>query len=121
MTPQTYNFIEENAIKRGTLWERVLYWKNPDGTPVDLTGFGAQMDIRKRQGSTLIARLDTDDASIVFDELLGKMTLRMPPSVSSTIAAGSYAYDYLVRTGVDSVYALLQGEIEVQPTITDIN
>lgn len=93
-----------------------------DGTPVDLTGFTAMMQVRQTPtNEEVVVELSTDNGRITFPEPTeGKMQLYIPADVTAALAAPfAGVYDCLL-TSVDNIVArVLQGPAIVSPGVTN--
>jgi hypothetical protein len=127
-----FNITGDYAIKRGSEWYFLVNWNSREGdvdTPVNLANASARMEIRRREGDTVIAEFDSDNDSssilgeIIIDPDLGTLLLHAPFAYTELMTAGDYEYDLeitLTDTAGDTVrFALLEGEIEIKPNITE--
>lgn len=113
-------------IERGVSWSLPLTWKNPDGTPVDLTGFSARMEIRAGQSDNpgaLALALDSAPAAgsgaIALGGAAGTITPALTPSQAESLAAGTdYCYDLKLTSGGGDVYRPIYGTVTVSEEVT---
>lgn len=90
--------------KRGDTWDLVLHWRQPDGTPMDLTGCTARMQVRDA-ARALVASPTT----ITLDAAAGTVTVSFSPAITRGIAPGEY------RTDVELLWA--DGRVRSSPTL----
>lgn len=106
------------TIDQGADLDRLLTWTDSDGTPIDLTGWAARMEIRSKPGGSLYAAFDTDDGSIVLGDAAG--TIRITASAATT-SAWTWArgvYDLELTDGAGKVTRLIQGSVTLTPEVT---
>ena len=88
-----------------------------DTTPWNLTGYTGTMTVRPFTGSsttTFIATLA--NGYMVFDALVGRVTVTFPASITD-ITANRYVYDLVLTTGA-TVTRILEGQFIVTPGVT---
>jgi hypothetical protein len=111
--PKFYNF----DYYAGDLYQLVLYPRNDDGTPFDLNGYSAEMEIATERGNPNTTVL----------EITGQINLN-PPRILATITPedgaelnlSDYVYDIEVRNdeNPEDVYTFLTGNISVTQDVT---
>lgn len=77
------------TINKGSTFYRTFTWTDEAGTPIDITGWTIQADVRKSVSGAYIFSLGasiTDGASGAFQFLISDET-------TDTLQAGSYKYD----------------------------
>ena len=115
MTAGKYDF----TLEQGATFNKQLVWKE-NGTPLDLSGYTARMQVKKTPKSTTnILDLTTSNGGIVIDGANGKVTLIVSATDSAALKAGSYVYDLeLEETATSDVTRLLQGCFEINAEVT---
>ncbi len=115
--------IYDLAVEQGSTYTRVFTWTtggtgcNP-GTPVDLTGYGAKMQIRSNVSSpTVLFEASTANGNIVLGGTLGTITLTIPALDSAAWTFVTGVYDLELTMGVDAT-RLLQGKVAVSREVT---
>lgn len=89
-----------------------------DQTPWDLTGYTGTMTIRPFVGaSTTTTTATTVNGYMVFDALVGRITVTLSSTITGAIAAGRYSYDLVVDSG-SVVTRLLEGKFIVTGAVT---
>lgn len=112
------------TIEQGAYWSQELLYKQSNETPVDLTGFTARMQIRKKvtSGSPLIS-LDSDpsggitlggNAGTILLEISAEDTAALPATPSDH----KWVYDLELVPSDDHVIRLIQGHITVSLEVT---
>jgi len=90
-----------------------------NGTPVDLTGFTADMQIRQNvQSSTILYEASTANGAIVLGGTAGTITLTIPASATAGFTWIKGVYDMNLTSSGGIVTRLLQGTVVVSPEVT---
>lgn len=118
------------VIEQGATFFLEFVWRgasaedpNVPGDPVNLTGSSLRMQIRTRQQQPVKAQATSDDY-ISHDGAGGKITVKLPASVTSAIDVKSAKYDLEAEIPGDGdepdVFRVLEGNVKVKPNITQI-
>jgi hypothetical protein len=114
VNPGRYNL----TVYKGTTFELKPVWKI-GGTPVDLSGYTADMQVRYATDTSIIVELSTANGRITIDAAYGRVNLKLTASETAALAAGTYQYDLNLTNTVDaSVYKILQGAFIVNASVT---
>lgn len=114
-------------VERGSTFDKTIVWKQPDGTPVDLTGKGARMMVRPDfESAAFISMSDSDPVGSPRIELggtAGTIRLIIPAASTEAIVPDSGVYDLeIFETPVGSteevVTKLLFGNMKFLPEVT---
>jgi hypothetical protein len=112
----TYNTV----IDQGADWFINFTYKNPNGTPVDITGYTAALQIRTSPlAKTAVLSLTSPSNGIVITGATGLIECRATAAQTTAITNGRYAYDIEITapaTGI--VTRLVQGTVEVSAQVT---
>tara|TARA_R110000868_G_scaffold185922_1_gene428026 strand:+ start:1546 stop:1878 length:333 start_codon:yes stop_codon:yes gene_type:complete len=104
MAVPSINIVIENGID----FQSVFTIDNPDGTPIDLTGYTAVAAIKKFPTST---------SSIPFTVGIvanaGQVVVSMANTVTSTLDTGRHYYDIISISGVGIKRKLIEGMVIV--------
>lgn len=94
-------------------------------TPVDLTGYSAQMDIKDRVGGTVLLTLSSDplidpDVRIVLDILNHTISLRIEAedTESDVLTWGRGVYDLEMTSPTGAITRIFSGNIAVSKEVT---
>lgn len=106
---------------QGATFDRTITWKDHTGSPIDVSGFSARMQIRDRIGGTVLHEFDSGDGSIVLGGSSG--TIRLIASATDTEdwtwSEGIYDLELTDEGSVPVVVTrLLQGRFHVSPEVT---
>ena len=104
------------TIYQGATWDRSLTWQSPAGTPVNLTGYTAAMQVRARRDVAPVLSL-ASGTGITLGGALGTIALAATATTTAAIPAGTYLYDLELTSGA-TVTRLVQGRVTVSPEIT---
>lgn len=106
------------TIPQGTTWERVLEWQQPDGTPVNLTGYTGRMQVRDRQDQIVI-ELTTATGEITLGGTAGTVTLLLTDATTALLPTGiAMVYDLELESSGGEVTRLVQGNVGVDAEVT---
>lgn len=112
-----YNF----TIKQGIKFIKNVYWKTENNGAYDLTGWTAEMQLRKDYDSSIITTLSTSNGKILITPTLGKLTITLEDSETSSFNEDDFpcVYDLeLTDSTGDVVKRLLEGEISLSREAT---
>ena len=106
--------------RQGATWTRVFSW-SVDGTPVNLTGRTARMEVRTKPDATSVVLNVTP--YITLGGAAGTVTISIPANVLAAIPprTGSrfYVYDLEIVSGQE-VTAFLAGRFTVAAEVTKV-
>lgn len=106
-------------LAQGATFRYTVVLEQADGTPVDLTGATARMQVRPTQGSDVIfLALTTDNGGITITPLEGKLDLYAPAdaTIGQDWRRGVYQLEVEYATG--DVYRYLEGQVEHSLEVT---
>lgn len=112
--------IQDFDIDQGSNWTEQLIWKDEALDPVDLTGYTARLQIRRRVGSSVVQLELTTGAGITLGGALGTIDLAITAAQSAALPARQgkrFVYDLEMVNG-SNVHRLLQGKLIVSPEVT---
>lgn len=97
------------VIWQGDSQEYFINLQAEDTTPIDLTGHTAQAVVRSTFGA-----VENYDFDVTFvDAAAGQMKMYMSSTVSATIPAGSYVWNFQITTPSGDVRTYLAGDVIV--------
>jgi hypothetical protein len=101
------------AIEQGTYYEDVFTVRNPNGTPLDLTGYTASAAIKKFSTSTT-----STPFTVGIITAAGQVVLSMGNTISNALDAGRYYYDVVITsTGTGNITKIIKGSVMVNSSI----
>lgn len=115
MPAGAYNF----TCEQGAHFERTVTVKQPDGSPMNLTGYTARMHVRKDvDASTTLVELTTENGRIAITPLTGVLTLTLDSTAMAGISR-SGVYDLeIVQTATGRVTRVIEGQFIVKKNVT---
>lgn len=111
----TYNTV----IDQGADWFINFTYKNPNGTPINITGYTAALQIRTSPlARTAVLTLE-NGSGITITGATGLIECRATAAQTALITNGKYAYDIEITAPVTGVVTrLVQGTVQVSPQVT---
>lgn len=104
-------------IEQGATFNLEFLYQDEDGTPINLTGMTARMQLRRTFNSPdALLSLTTENSRITITPLLGKIVLNISATDTATLT-GSGVYDLELVNG-SVVNRILQGSYSVCPEAT---
>lgn len=115
MTPGEWDI----TIVQGATLDLTLTWKDPDGSPVNLTGASARMNVRESTASSVtLLSLTTADGRITLGGVAGTIRLLLSAAVTATLSWTWGVYDLEIELAAGQVTRLLKGRVTVDPEVT---
>jgi hypothetical protein len=101
-------------LEQGSTYSITIVLDDVYGSNYNLAGFSASSSVRKSYYSA--------NSSFSFNTAIdlptSSLTLSIPANTSSNIAAGRYVYDTILRDGANNVVRVLEGTVQVSPSVT---
>lgn len=89
-----------------------------DGTPWNLTGYSAAMQVRKATTSSTAILSLASGSGITLGGTAGTVAVTASASTMASLPAGSWVYDLELTSGNGTVYAILSGKFIVKAEVT---
>ena len=105
-------------IEQGATFLLNLIWKDSEGDPIDLSGYTARMQVRRKVTSpdTLLS-LTTENGGITLGGAAGTISVVAQAHQTDDISEKIGVYDLeLVTNG--TVYRLIEGCVTISPEVT---
>lgn len=109
----TYDIVAD----QGATFQRTLTWSNSAGTPVNLTGYSARMQIRRSFGGELFLSLTTQNGRITLGGAAGTVFLNCA-AADMGFEAGGWAYDLELQSASGVVTRLVMGQFLLRAEVT---
>jgi hypothetical protein len=109
------------VIDQGADWYFNVTYQNPDGTPINLTGYTAACQLRSLPSSaSAVLTLTTQNGGITITAGTGLVALRATAAQTMAIDEGNYVYDVEIYSPANPavVTRLVQGQITVSAEVT---
>ena len=114
MTAGIYNF----TMDQGSVWDLEITYQDPNGVPINLTGFTAKMQLRKEYNSTVAdLTLTTGGGGIVITGATGVVDISATAAQTAALDPTYYVYDLELTSGTN-ISRLIQGQITVAEQVT---
>jgi hypothetical protein len=108
-----YNF----TLDQGSTWTLQIVYKDSNGTPINLTNYTAEMQVRRKFDSdTPVLTLSTSNGGITIVGATGTLNL-IATDEQAAIDPGLYVYDLELSTGGVRT-RLIQGTVTVSGEVT---
>jgi hypothetical protein len=108
-----YNF----TLDQGSTWTLQIVYKDSNGAPINLTGYTAEMQVRRKFDSdTAVLTLSTSNGGITIVGATGTLNL-IATDEQAAIDPGLYVYDLELSTGGVRT-RLIQGTVTVSGEVT---
>lgn len=109
------------VIDQGADWFFNVTYQNPNGTPINLTGYTAACQLRSLPNSpSAVLTLTTQNGGITITAGTGLVALRATAAQTMAIDEGNYVYDLEIYSPANPsvVTRLVQGQITVSAEVT---
>ena len=104
--------------EQGATFNLVLTWRNPDQSPIDVTGYTAKMQVRvSKSDSTAVLTLQTG-SGITLGGTAGTITLNASATATNSLDAGTFVYDLELTSSNGTVTRLIEGSFTVSGQVT---
>lgn len=110
------DFLPSNfdlVLYRGDYFPLRITLKNPDNTVLNLTGYTAKASIRATYDDPLAYNF-----TVAITAATGVIDITLPSTVSTTISAGSYIWDFQVTEPSGNVRTYIAGDVQVHDEVT---
>jgi hypothetical protein len=112
--------IYNDILDQGATYQLVVVYKDDSGSPINLTGYSAFMQLRENYDSTVAdLTLTTANGGISINGPLGEITITATAAQTTTLTSDYYLYDLELVSGSE-VIRLLQGQITVNSEVTRV-
>jgi len=101
------------TIEQGTDFSNVFTVTNPDGSPLDLTGYTSSAKIKKFPSSTVSTPFTVGIVSAA-----GQVVVSMAHTVSNALTPGRYYYDVITIASGGNISRIIEGMALVTPSVT---
>jgi hypothetical protein len=106
-------------IEQGATFSRLFRWKDSEGVLVDLTGYTARMQIRRKFSSaTAEYSATTENGAIVLGGALGTIQLTISATDTAALTCVSGVYDLELVDSEGVVTRFVQGNVTVSREVT---
>lgn len=112
--------VHDITIEQGATFQLNLVWKDGAGTPINLTGYTARMQVRRKYTSeTALLSFTTENGAITLGGALGTIAVQGLATLTDDLPApAGCVYDLEVISGGGIVTRLVQGGAYISPEVT---
>jgi len=110
----TYNAV----IDQGADWYVNFQWENPNGTPIDVTGYTAKLQVRTSPLAKTAVLTLTNTSGISITGSTGTFAIHATAAQTAAITNGLYSYDMEITSPTNVITRLIQGTFNVSPAVT---
>ena len=115
MAAATHNL----TIEQGATFMLNLVYKDSTGTPINLSGYSARMQIRRAYTSpSSLATFSTENGRIALGTVSGTIEVTGDAALTSALAAKTAVYDLELVSPVGAVTRLIRGTVTITPEVT---
>lgn len=112
--------VHDITIEQGATFQLSLIWKASTGTPINLTGYTARMQVRRKYNSDLpLLSFTTENGAITLGGVAGTINVSGLATLTDDLPApapGVYDLEMIGPTGL--VTRLVQGGVYISPEVT---
>ena len=108
------------TIEQGATFNPVLTWKDQTGTPIDLSGYSARMQVRAEidAADPPLMDLTSVGGELVLGGAAGTITFNVPAATTEALTFETAVYDLEVESAGGVVTRLLKGDVYLSPEVT---
>ena len=106
------------TIDQGSDWYLTVTYKNPNGTPINLTGYTAALQLRSLPESPSAVLSLSTGSGITITGATGVVDIHATATQTRAIDEGTYYYDLEITSPATIVTRLIQGQAVVSPEVT---
>lgn len=102
------------TIEKGTDYENIFTVTNPDGSPINLTGYTSVGKIKKFPGS-----LSSSPFTVGIISNAGQVVVSMANTITNALTPGRYYYDVVITSvSTNKVQRIIEGMAIVTPSVS---
>jgi hypothetical protein len=106
-------------IEQGATFKHVLTLKDSSDTVINLTGFSAEMDLRKNQDDTSeVITLTVANGRATMGGAAGTITLEISASDTASLTVGDGVYDIKLTDSNNKVDRILEGTYSIRGNVS---
>jgi hypothetical protein len=112
----SYNTV----IDQGATWYLTVTYENPNGTPINITGYTAALQLRSLPSDATAVLSLTTGAGITITGATGTVAIEASATQTRAIDEGNYYYDLEISSPASPsvVTRLVQGQVVVSAEVT---
>lgn len=107
------------TIEQGATFQMNLVWKDAGGTPINLTGYSARMQVRRTyRADTAELSLTSPSGGITLGGALGTIAIIATAAQTAAITVLVGVYDLELVDAGGTVTRLIEGAVTISPEVT---
>lgn len=106
------------TCEQGATFNLVLTWRNPDQSPIDITGYTGKMQVRASKADPDAVLTLQTGSGITLGGVNGTITLSASATATDALSAGTYVYDLELTSSNGTVTRLIEGAFTVSGQVT---
>ncbi len=111
--------VYDITVEQGSTFRLEAVYKDSNDAIVDLTGYIARMQIRKRKSSTTtLSDSTTANGQVVITPAAGKVVVTIPATTTAAFTGRRGEYDLEIEDGAGVVTRLLEGLVTISKEVT---
>lgn len=108
--------VNLEVVQGDTLTFEVEY-QNTNGSPVNLAGYTAKMDVRDKPNGKILCASVTSTSGIVINNSNGTLNITFTPSQTKKFTLPVASYQLQIRSSSNVYTTILQGTIKVTAAV----
>lgn len=115
MAAATYDIL----VEQGATFRLDLVYKDSSGSPIDVSGYTARMQMRRTYDApTPLLNLTTENGAITLGGVAGTLVVQATPELTRELPAKGGVYDLELVAPSGVVVRLIRGTVSVSPEVT---
>jgi hypothetical protein len=106
-------------VDQNTTFSFIVEYKDNNGSPINLTGSSAKLQVRDTKGGSKLAfSLTSPSGGITIDPTNGKLTVKMTPTQTNKLFYPKSSYDLMIVDSNGNKIKLIEGFITLSRSVT---
>ena len=106
-------------VEQGATFQHVLTLKDSNGTAINLTGYSAEMDLRKNQDdANEVVTLTVANGRVTMGGVAGTITIEISATDTSALQVGDGVYDIDLSDASGKVDRILDGTYSIRGNVS---
>lgn len=110
--------VYDLVIEQGANLNTTFTWKDPSGSPINITSYTARAMFRPDYGSNPILSLSTTDGTMTITGASGVVAFNVPAATTAFLYAGTGVWDLELVAPNGTVTRLIGGTYRISTEVT---
>lgn len=111
--------VNNIVIEQGATLQLRFIYEDATETPINLTGYTARMQVRRKYASPdILLNFTTENGGITITPLTGTMDVVGAATITKDLPTKPCVYDLELVAPNGTVYRLVQGSVSITPEVT---